>query len=83
MSDHVERRRALGRERSARFYAKHQPALQRKAYLRCLEKGLIKCARPGTALKYGLTPPPPTGGGLVADAVALVNSAAWAEGEGT
>ena len=54
MSDHVERRRALGRERSARFYAKHQPALQRKAYLRCLEKGLIKCARPGTALKYGL-----------------------------
>ena len=55
MSDKDERRRALGRERSARFYAKHQPALQKKAYLRCLEKGLIRTVRPSTALKYGLS----------------------------
>ncbi len=49
-----ERRKALGRERSRKFYNRNQEALQRKAYFRCLEKGLIRTVRPSTALKYGI-----------------------------
>ena len=52
-----ERRKALGRERSRKFYSRNQEALQRKAYFRCLEKGLIRTVRPSTALKYGLGDP--------------------------
>ena len=51
-----ERRRELGRLRSAKFYQRNQFALQKKAYLYCLEKGIIKLVRPRTALKYGLMP---------------------------
>ena len=52
--DKDERRRELGRVRSARFYRRNQEMLQKKAYFRCLQKGLIKIVRPSTALKYGL-----------------------------
>ena len=49
-----DRRKALGRDRSRRFYSRNREALQRKAYFRCLEKGLISKVRPSTALKYGI-----------------------------
>ena len=49
-----DRRKALGRDRSRRFYSRNREALQRKAYFRCLEKGLIRTVRPSTALKYGI-----------------------------
>ena len=49
-----ERRKALGREISRKFYSRYQEALQRKAYFRCLEKGMIRTIRPSTALKYGI-----------------------------
>ena len=51
-----DRRKALGRNRSRQFYSRNREALQRKAYFRCLEKGLISKVRPSTALKYGIPP---------------------------